>query len=115
VYHKSNPKFRETIDKEGLIKEERYLIEGEIYTQLENRLDGDKTVTIHCDNLKLQMKPTYSVKVDQEKAAQNPEWFKVKYEMTYSQYKKSMTTSCLDDVVTINVTKPSFSVEMIDD
>lgn len=108
-------KLLELKEKERLIKEERYALEGEIYTQLENRLDGDKTVTIYCDNLKLQMKPTYSVKVDQEKAAQNPEWFKVKYEMTYSQYKKSMTTSYLDDVVTINVTKPSFSVEVISD
>lgn len=106
-------KLLELKEKERLIKEERYLLEGEIYTQLENRLDGDKTVTIICDDLKLQMKPTYSVKVDQEKASVNPEYFKVKYELSYSQYKKSMDTSYLDDIVTINQTKPSFSVELI--
>lgn len=103
-------KLLELKEKERLIKEERYLLEGEIYTQLENRLDGDKTVTIICDDLKLQMKPSYSVKVDQEMAATKPGLFKVKYEMSYSQYKKA---SGIDDYVTINQTKPSFSVEMV--
>ncbi len=106
-------KLLELKEKETLIKVERYLLEGEIYSQLEDRLDGDKTVTIVCDELKLQMKPTFSVNVNQEMAAKNPEWFKVKFEMSYSAYKKSVGTSYLDDYVTINQTKPSFSVSLL--
>ncbi len=96
--------------KERLIKEERFVLEGEIYSLMEDRLDDDKTITMIADQYKLSMKPTFSVKVDQEMAAKRPDLFKVKYEMSYSQYKKA---SGVDNYVTINQTKPNFSVELV--
>jgi hypothetical protein len=103
-------KLLELKESERLLKEERYLLEGEIYTQVESMLNDDKTITVHADGYKLSVKPTFSVKVDQEMASTRPDLFKVKYEMSYSQYKKA---SGVDDYVTINQTKPNFGVELV--
>jgi hypothetical protein len=103
-------KLLELKEKERLLKEERFVLEGEIYTQIQDKLNDDKTITVNVDGYKLSVKPTFSVKVDQEMAATRPELFKVKYEMSYSQYKK---VKGVDDYVTINQTKPNFSVEVV--
>lgn len=104
-------KLYEVKEKERLAKEERLVLEGEIYTLIESQLNDDKTLKIEESQYRLQVKPSYVVKVDQEAAAKMPGSFKCKYEMSYSQYKK--TEGAVDDIVTISVNKPSFTVEMI--
>lgn len=106
-------KLYEAKEKENIAKEERMEVEAEIYNMIEGDLDDDKSLTYKFDKFKLSVKPTYSVKVDQEKAVFYPGMFKIKYEMTYSQYKK--VGSIVDDMITINTTKPSFKVEAIND
>lgn len=98
-------------EKERAIKEERVIVEGEIYEQIESQLNDDKTLTVYADEYKLTVKPNYSLSVNQEMAAKFPNSFKIKFELSYSQYKKAEGT--LDDFVTIKINKPTFSVEMV--
>ena len=97
-------------NEERIAKEAREDIEAELFLALKDEMNGDSQSTWNYDNYKLVIKPNYSVKVDQELAAECPEMFKVKYEMSYSQYKKC--TENINDIVTINQTKPSFTVEI---
>jgi hypothetical protein len=97
-------------EKERVIKEERAVLEGEIYTMIESQFNDDKTVTVYADEYKLSVKPNFAVSVDQEEAAKFPNSFKVKYELSYSQYKKAEGE--LDEIVTIKQNKPTFSVEI---
>lgn len=97
-------------EKEKEIKDQRALVEEEIYGKIEEKLDDDKTITIHADEYTLKVKPNFSVKVDQDAASRIPGSFKIKYEMSYSQYKKS--EGAVDDYVTVSPLKPTFSVEI---
>ena len=97
-------------EKEREIKEERVLVEGEIYEMIQSQINDDKTLTVNADEFKLTVKPNFAVKVNQELAAQYPNSFKVKYEMSYSQYKK--TDGAVDDIVTITQNKPTFNVSI---
>ena len=103
-------KLHELREQERAIKEERVLLEGEIYTSIQDKLIDDNTFTLIADEYKLTVKPNFSVKVDQEQAKYRPDSFKLKYEMSYSQYKKS--EGAVDDYVTISQLKPTFSVEI---
>ena len=98
-------------EKEREIKEERAFVEGQIYVMIESQLNDDKTVKVEDGGYKLTVKPNYAVSVDQELARKYPNSFKVKYEMSYSQYKK--VGGAVDDIVTIKQNKPTFTVEMI--
>ena len=98
--------------KEKALKEEREQLEAQIYLLLKDEMKEDSQTTWNIDNYKLVIKPNFAVSVDQVKAAIVFDKFKVKYEMSYSQYKKAID---VDDIVTIKVNKPTFSVEMIND
>ena len=105
-------KLLELKEKERAIKEERTLIEGEIYALVETNLNDDKTLNVVADQYKLTVKPNFSISVDQEKAKVNPSLFKAKYEITYSQYKKDERKGLLDEMIFIKPLKPTFSVEV---
>ena len=98
-------------EKEKELKEERADLEGQIYDLMSDKLDDDKTVSFIVDEYKLSIKPNYAVKVDQVMAVTNSSEFKVKYEMSYSMYKKSTNKSLVDKIVTITQNKPTFTVE----
>lgn len=107
-------KLRELKEQEREIKEERLAVEEEIYSAIESQITNDKTLTIHADEFKLSVKPNYSVKVDQEAAKEYGQYFKHKYEMTYSQY-NALTDSArtyVNEIVTISTLKPTFTVEI---
>lgn len=93
-------------------KEEREEVEVKLYMELKDQMNEESQATWNFDNYKLVIKPNYTVSVDQEQAAQCPEYFKTKYEMTYSQYKKLDEKFRVDNIVTIKQTKPTFSVEV---
>jgi len=95
-------------EKERAIKEERSILEEEIYNEYSKVIDNDRTFTLNLDGVKLSIKPNFAVKVNQELAANNPSAFKVKYEMSYSQYTKSEVN--VDEYVTITQNKPTFTV-----
>jgi hypothetical protein len=99
----------EAKEKESIAKEHRVSIESEIYELIEGQLIDDSTLKIELEGFVLKVKPSLAVKVDQEAAAKYPGAFKIKYEMSYSQYKK--TGGKVDDIVTISSNKPSFTVE----
>ena len=94
--------------EERALKERREEVESQLYIALKSEIKEDSQATWNFDEYKLVIKPNYSVKVDQEKAALRPDLFKVKYEMTYSQFRK---TNEADDFVTITPIKPTFIVE----
>jgi hypothetical protein len=99
-------------EKERNIKERRVILEGQIYDSVEKLIDSDKTFNLICDEYKLSVKPNYVVKVDQDMAKEYSDMFKVKYEMSYSQYKKSEHGKIIDEIVTISQNKPTFLVEL---
>lgn len=101
-------KLLELKEKERAIKEERTLIEGEIYALVETNLNDDKALNVVADQYKLTVKPNFSIKVNQDLAKDHADLFKVKYELSYSQYKK--LEGKVDDMVTINQIKPTFTV-----
>lgn len=97
-------------EKERGIKDERTSVEEEIYEKVQSELNDDKTFTLIADELKLTVKPNFAVSVDQDAAANFPNSFKVKYEMSYSQYKK--TDGAVDNIVTIKQNKPTFTISL---
>jgi hypothetical protein len=97
-------------NEERKAKEARELVEATIYTTLNQELENeDSQQTWNYDDYKLVIKPNFTVKVDQEYAVNYPEYFKTKYEMTYSQYKKA-DHRIVDDGVTISQGKPTFTI-----
>lgn len=108
-------RWKELKEIEDNAKNERHHIEADIWTELKDQLKDDGTTSFMLDELKLSIGNTYSIKVDQEKAQHNPSLFKVKYDITYSQYKKDERKTLLDSMVTITPSKPSFRVEVKND
>jgi len=99
-------------EQERELKEKREQIEAEIYITLKDNMPDDGSSTWHYDGYKLNIKQNYTVSVDQEKAVTRPDLFKTKYELSWSNYKKSDSKGFLDEVVTIKSGKPTFSVVM---
>lgn len=101
-------------NEERILKEKREELEIEIYTKVHSELPADGSKTIYADEYKLTIKPTYSVKVDQDMAAEYAQYFKMKYEMSYPIYRDLDigAKKYVDEIVTINTNKPSFSVEI---
>lgn len=93
-------------------KEEREQVEVELFLALKGDMNEESQSTWNFDEYKLVIKPNFTVNVDQEMAKSNPELFKTKYEMTYSQYKKSENKGAVEGMITIKQTKPTFSVEL---
>lgn len=106
-------KILELKEKERAIKHERELLEVEVYESVADQMNGDSSATFYADNYKLKITPNFAVKVDQNMASDFPDAFKVKYEMTYSQYKKYEDKLSLADVVTITPNKPTFAIEVM--
>jgi len=92
-------------------KEQREEVEVQLYMELKDQMNEESQATWNFDNYKLVIKPNYTVSVDQEQAAKCPEYFKTKYEMTFSQYKKMDEKFRVDNIITIKQTKPTFTVE----
>lgn len=95
---------------ERAMKEQREDIEAQIYMMVKDDLPSDGQKSFEYGSHKLTVKQNISVSVDQEMAAKRPELFKVKYDLSYSQYKKSTDQDFLDNVITIKPTKPTFTV-----
>ena len=93
-------------------KEEREQVEVELFLALKGEMNEESQSTWNFDEYKLVIKPNFTVSVDQEQAAHYPDLFKTKYEMTYSQYKKSENKSVVENMITIKQTKPTFTVEL---
>lgn len=100
--------------KEKSCKEDRENIEAEIYIALKDRLPEDGVFTEKIGDKKITIKQAFSVSVDQNKASMYPDLFKTKYELSWSQYKKTENKKLIDDVVTIKPSKPNFTVEIIE-
>lgn len=96
--------------KEKEAKEAREEIEVEMYMGLKDQMNDESQATWNFDNYKLVIKPNYTVKVNQEMAAEHSELFKTKYELSYSQYKKCNDKNIVDEIVTISQTKPTFMI-----
>jgi len=99
-------------NQEAVLKEAREKVELEMYEGAQEQMKDDKQISIIADEFKLTIKPNFSVKVDQEMASGCPGYFKTKYELSYSEYKKSEHKGTIDEIVTINMIKPSFKVEV---
>ena len=99
-------------NQEAVLKEAREKVELEMYEGAQEQMKDDKQISIIADEFKLTIKPNFSVKVDQEMALSCPEHFKTKYELSYSEYKKSDFKDIVNEIVTINMVKPSFKVEI---
>jgi hypothetical protein len=107
-------KWLELKEKENTIKQSREEVELEMYTRVQDNMKEDKQSTFVADEYKLTIRPNFSVKVDQEKAPEYAQYFKNKYEITYSQY-KALTNEekhYVDEMITINSIKPTFKVEI---
>lgn len=104
----------ETKEQEKKLKELREEIEIQLYEFVQSELPADGSKTIYADEYKLVIKPNYSVKVDQDMAPEYGQYFKVKYDMSWSQYKQldMGARHYVDNIVTISTLKPSFSVEV---
>ena len=98
---------------ERLAKEQREEVESQIYLLLKEDIPDDGQSSWKYEGYKLVIKNNYSVSVDQEQAANFPSMFKTKYELSWSQYKKSEQKNVLDNMVTIKAGKPTFTVESI--
>ena len=105
-------KWTELKEAERSVKEQRERVEVEIYMVLKDSIPDDGQTTWNYENYKLTIKQNYSVTVDQEQASMFPDLFKSKYEMNWSQYKKSEAKNVLDNMVVVKSGKPTFSVEM---
>lgn len=97
-------------EQEKLIKEEREQTEVEIYTLLSSEMNDESQSTWHYDDIKLVIKPNWTVSVDQALAMAHADLFKTKYEMSYSQYKKCQDKNTVDNIVSIKQTKPTFTI-----
>lgn len=100
--------------EERILKEKREELEIEIYTMVHSDLPADGSKTIYADEYKLTIKPTYSVKVDSDKAAEYAQYFKLEYKMSYPTYRDldAGAKKYVDEIITIGTLKPSFSVEI---
>lgn len=105
-------KWLELKSAERSAKEAREEVEVQLYMELKDQMSDESQATWNFDNYKLVIKPNWTVSVDQEQAAKHPDFFKIKYEMTYSQYKKLDDKFLVDNMITIKQTKPTFSVEV---
>lgn len=103
-------KWLELKEVERKAKEEREAIEASMYLAVNTDINETSQATFNYDDYKLVIKPNWAVKVDQEKAKEFPEYFKTKYEMSYSQYLKSGGLKIIDDAVEIKQNKPTFTV-----
>lgn len=95
---------------ERAMKEQREEIEVQLYTEFQQFLKEDSQATFNHDGYKLVIKPNVTVSVDQEKAATRPDLFKVKYDLSWSQFKKSTEKDVLEDMITYKPGKPTFTV-----
>jgi hypothetical protein len=105
-------KWLEYKEVERNAKEMREQIEVEMYMTLNKEMTEDSQSTWNYDGYKLVIKPNFSVKVNQEEAKMFPDLFKTKYELSYSQYKKSEMKHVIDNIVTISQTKPTFTITL---
>lgn len=96
-------------NEENLLKEKRNEIESMIYSLAEE----SGSMKISNEHFKLSIKPNFSVKVDQEFAAIHSNLFKTKYEMTYSQYEKSLNKNTVEKGIIITPIKPTFTIELV--
>lgn len=98
---------------EQAMKEQREEIEAQIYLAIQDQLPQDGQKKFDYGDLSLTVKQNFSVKVDQDKAKDFPDLFKWKAEMSYSQFKKSNQVG-LEDMVTVSMSKPTFTVGVKD-
>jgi hypothetical protein len=98
--------------KEAELKKDREAIEVTLYELVMGELPEDGQKSFKTDSFKFTVKHNYAVKVDQELAKEQPESFKWKAEMSYSQYKK--TNGLVDNIVTVSMNKPTFTLEVLD-
>ncbi len=103
-------KWMEIKNVEKAMKEQREDIEAQIYLLIRGDLPEDGSKSFNLEGYKLTVKQNVSVSVNQELAARRPELFKIKFDMSYSQYKKSNEKLFLDDVITYKTAKPTFTV-----
>lgn len=93
----------------------RFNIECALYKAVMEKVEIKKegSTNFEEDGLKLTITSRMDVKVDQEKAAENPELFVTKYEFSKTHNKK-LTPEQIDlqgDFVVVKPGKPTFKVE----
>lgn len=104
-------------EQEKSANERRLKIEIELYKLAMKSVEIKKegTTNFEVDGVKLTIKSSMSVKVDQDKAALHPDLFNVKYE--YSKTKsKGLTKEQLEtqaDLIVITPSKPTFEVKVL--
>lgn len=99
---------------ESYAKEARLDVEAEMWLLLKEELKEEGSTTFKYENSKLTIKQDYTVKVHQELAEQHQEFFKKKYELSYSQFKKIPDNKLVLECITISPSKPSFEVVYVD-
>lgn len=100
--------------QEMTLKKRREELEIALYELVQSELPADGSKTLYADEYKLTIKPNYSVKVNQELAADYAQYFNTKYEISYPKYRDldNGAKKYVDEIVTINTLKPTFTVEV---
>lgn len=102
-------------EQEAEANARRFKIECELYKAVMETVEIKKegTTNYEADGLKLTITSRYDVKVDQEKAAKNPELFVTKYEFSKT-LNKALTPEQIDlqgDLIVIKPGKPTFAIK----
>lgn len=102
--------------KEGIkhLTEKLHEIEAEIWLNAEKNgnlnLKGGKS--FDDGEFKITITHADSVKIDQNRASERPELFRLKYEFNKSEYKNLVSSqkNFVDEAMTITPNKPSFKI-----
>lgn len=104
-------------EQEKAANERRVKLEIELYKiamkSVEIKKEG--TTNFEVDGVKLTIKSSMSVKVDQDKAALHPDLFNIKYEFSKTK-NKGLTKEQLEtqaDLIVITPSKPTFEVKVL--
>ena len=100
------------------LTEQLHEVESDIYIHARemNQLNLAGSKTFEDSGYKIVIKHNEIVKVDQEKAYNFKEYFKVKYEFDKKKYgdvTNKETKEWLNEAITITTGKPSFTVEKV--
>ena len=96
------------------LTEELHGVEADLWLQAESMgmLNPNGSKTFEDAGYKITITHGETVKVDAQKAAVNPELFRIKYEFSKTDYKllTDSQRSVVDEAITITPSKPNFKV-----
>ncbi len=99
------------------LTEQLHEAEACIYTNLQEHVNPDGSVTLYPDGYRVVITNSQTVKVDQEKAALAAHLFKTKYEFSKTLYNNLSEDDRrdVDEMIEIKNNKPNFKVEAMNE